>query len=294
MSREGGGQALFGGIQAFSDDVDVAAGQPVQVNQAMTGVDTGDVAAFDTTYLLTNGGVDVEYGEGSSPHLAADSPASVVLLLGAVVTVQRIVIFPQIIDNVYTVSLEVSTDGVAFTPVYGPVPVTATHDGVSVTMESLCFARGTRIATPRGPKPIEELVGGDVVLTATGCTTVVETVATTWDLRGAPVAARPVCIPAGTRGDTWVATGYLTLSACHGVMLRQGAPLVPAGYVPGARFLSGLQRIEYWHVRLADAEAMLVAEGVHCEGLRGFEWPGTLPAAPAVAAYAPTTARLAL
>ncbi len=66
-----------------------------------------------------------------------------------------------IVDDPTTIDLHIPN----FSTLSGPVPLIASGDGIELVT---CFARGTRIATPNGQVPIEQLCVGDLVLTVDG------------------------------------------------------------------------------------------------------------------------------
>lgn len=133
----------------------------------------------------------------------------------------------------------------------------------------LCFAAGTRIATPRGPVPVEALRPGMAVLTDGSCVLPVRRI---WSgiVAGDGVHA-PLRIAAGTFGDH----GALSLSPNHRILVTHpaaellfGAPSV----LVMARSLEmvGLVRrapcalARYHHIVL-DRHAVVFAEGLPAE-----------------------------
>jgi hypothetical protein len=162
------------------------------------------------------------------------------------------------------VELDGSVDGVRYTTYVPaqPVPTAAITAASGFTFYGFCFRKGTRLATPRGPRAIETLRAGDVVSTLGGGTArVTATTGAAWDTRAAPDMAA-VRIPRGVLG----ATADLYVSLRHGV-LHEGA-VVPAARVPGAERLPADGVVDYCHVRIDDQSALLLAEGVPAESLR--------------------------
>lgn len=84
-----------------------------------------------------------------------------------------------------------------------------------------CFAAGTMIATPAGERAIEDLVPGDLVLTADGRSVpVLFNLCQTLRLRGGvPERLSPVCIRAGALG-AGVPHSDLVLTGDHGMLLE--------------------------------------------------------------------------
>jgi hypothetical protein len=128
-------------------------------------------------------------------------------------------------------------------------------DGVFVadTPVNPCFAAGTRILTPRGEVPVEELCEGDLVITREG-----EEQPIVWigrreveiatQLR--PELVRPVIIEPGALGDGMPAR-ELRLSPDHALYLDE--MLVPAKALinwANIRQDHGARRVTYYHIEL--------------------------------------------
>ena len=139
-----------------------------------------------------------------------------------------------------------------------------------------CYAAGTRIDTPDGPRPIEAIGTGDLVVTRDhGVQPVL------WRARRrvspAEMAARPVLRPVELRAGALGNLRALRLSAQHG--LACGGALVRAAHLAEAapdlaRALPGRAAIVYHHL-LLPAHALLRAEGIWAESL----WPGPMACA---------------
>jgi hypothetical protein len=138
-----------------------------------------------------------------------------------------------------------------------------------VTLELVCFAAGTRIATPRGEIAIENLAVGDLVLTASGAARPIRWIGhRKVDLRAPahPAQAIPVRIAADAFGPGRPARD-LYVSPAHAIAFDViGEVLVPAG-----RLLNGatidqadLESVVYWHIEL-DAHDILLAENLPAE-----------------------------
>lgn len=146
--------------------------------------------------------------------------------------------------------------------------------------DNVCFARGTRIATPHGPRAVEDLRAGDLVLTSTEAALPV-----IWAGRSRFDAARlwreprlwPVTIRAGTFGPGLPAHD-LRVSRQHrlrfgGKVARRmgGDPfvLVPAHVLvglPGVHLARPEGDLEYHHL-LLPRHAILLAEDLPAESL---------------------------
>jgi hypothetical protein len=144
----------------------------------------------------------------------------------------------------------------------------------------ICFAAGTRIATPDGARPVEALQAGDFVIAVEGGRRTPRRVR--WvghrglDLAAhpRPECAAPVRFRAGALGDGLPCRDLL-VSPDH-------ALLIDGRLVPAKLLLNGmtivqeraLPAVSYYHVEL-DEHAILLAEGVAAEsyleaGHRGF------------------------
>ena len=135
-----------------------------------------------------------------------------------------------------------------------------------------CFARGTRLATPRGQIAVERLRVGELVCTASGARRPIKWIG----LRSydGPFAARspdlwPVLIRAGALADG-VPHADLRVSRQHAMFL--GGVLVPAALlVNGVTIVSeAVPAIDYLHVEL-DSHDVLVAEGAPTESFADLD-----------------------
>jgi Ca2+-binding RTX toxin-like protein len=131
----------------------------------------------------------------------------------------------------------------------------------------ICFYPGTDIATPAGPRAVESLGIGDLVLTFEGAAAPVrwmgrQTVSTRF---GDPMQVLPIRIRAGALGEG-LPVRDLLVSPDHAILV--GGLLVQAGaLVNGASILRERrvpERFTYHHVELA-AHALILAEGVPAE-----------------------------
>jgi hypothetical protein len=148
-----------------------------------------------------------------------------------------------------------------------PQSFTLIADGTNSYLSAVdlaCFAGGTRIATPEGEVPVEQLRPGDAVSLARGGWSRVAWVG--WRRVSADDAsAQPVRIAAHTFGpnrpcrDLW-------LSPEHAVSI--GAHLVVAGSLVGAPGITRAQRrsLTYFHILLRQHDIIL-AENLPCETL---------------------------
>ena len=130
-----------------------------------------------------------------------------------------------------------------------------------------CFLAGTRVATPVGSLPVEELGIGDIVLTADGRAAAVRWIGvqTIVSVFADPLRSFPVRIAAGALGPG-LPRRDLRLSPDHALFLD--GVLVQAGaLVNGTTILREQEmpdRFTWFHVELDD-HALILAEGVPAE-----------------------------
>ncbi len=139
--------------------------------------------------------------------------------------------------------------------------------GTGTDITVTCFCAGTRIATPGGNVPVEQLRIGDLVSLANGNAAPVrwvgrQTVSTRF---ADPLRSLPVRIRAGALGghlprrDLLVSPGHALL--LDGVLVQAGAL---AGVRGVARETAMPEVFTYWHVEL-DEHSLLLAEGAAAE-----------------------------
>ncbi len=169
-----------------------------------------------------------------------------------------------------------------------------------------CFSVGTPILTPTGPRPVESLVRGDLVVTEQGLAPVRWTASRHCgpDDLARDVRHLPVHFPVGAVGND----RPLRLSYQHAVRVldAQGrAALVRAGHLArigfrGARLARGVRSVT-WHHILLPRHAIVFAAGAPCESfypgpesLAMLDWPAriTLAATICAAAGVPTSGPL--
>ena len=144
----------------------------------------------------------------------------------------------------------------------------------------VCFARGTRIMTPFGDIPIEELERGDMVKTLDHGMKPIRWIGhrklSADDLAKAP-AMRPILIKAGSIGGGLPKTD-LVVSPQHRVMIRSRIAkrmfgkeevLIAAKHllaIPGVSVIEECDGVEYWHF-LFDQHEVVFAESMPAESL---------------------------
>lgn len=132
-----------------------------------------------------------------------------------------------------------------------------------------CFLTGTQIATPTGPRPIETLQPGDLVLTAGGAATAVVWV---WqqaitNIFGVGEARMPIRVSAHALGPGCPARD-LTVTADHallvdGMLINAGA-LVNGATIRPVPLHQMPPRFSYWHIEATD-HVVLLAEDCPAE-----------------------------
>ena len=135
------------------------------------------------------------------------------------------------------------------------------------TLVTVCFLRGTRIATSDGETAVEDLCAGDRVATRRNGATVFHPVH--WIGNGRMTMARevadfPVRIRAGAFRDN-VPHRDLLVTSEH--CLFVDGKLIPARMLVNGRSITvdtGIKDYEYFHVEL-DIHAILIAEGLEAE-----------------------------
>ncbi len=153
---------------------------------------------------------------------------------------------------------------------------------------AICFAAGTLIATPGGPRPVETIRAGDLVLTVDdGAQPVLWAGQRHLDADALDRAPnlRPVRIAAGALG-AGLPRRDLTVSPQHRILMRgvagdEGRGVLAAARhlaeaaMPGIDVLTDARAVTYCHLALA-GHAILLAEGVAAESL--FTGPQALRA----------------
>jgi hypothetical protein len=166
--------------------------------------------------------------------------------------------------------LTVSSGNGAVASIYLPTGLssdfTATTDGAGGTLlELACFAQGTRIATPDGPRPVEELRETDLVCTVEGKTAPIVWLAhRRVDCARHPRAASmlPVRIEAHAFGPS-VPSRDLLLSPDHSIYAE--GVLIPVKHLINGDTVRQLTLAEaptvtYWHIELPRHDILLAED----------------------------------
>ena len=140
----------------------------------------------------------------------------------------------------------------------------------------ICFAKGTRILTPKGAIPIEELAAGDAVLTADGPPQAIRWIGSsvfTAQGRYAPVRISKHAL--GNPRDLWVSQEHRILIEDWKCELLFGEPqvLVAAKALANREGVDIVETesVEYFHL-FFDRHEIVFAEGIACESL----YPGNV------------------
>lgn len=133
-----------------------------------------------------------------------------------------------------------------------------------------CFLAGTRVQTPTGDVPVEQLKAGDLVVARCGGAKPVVSVVSypvvrridgDWQFSRLPVRIRRGALaPAVPISDLYVSMNHMLL--IDGV-------LIPAGFLVNGRTITidhmvDAEQFEYFHIELAEHDVVL-AEGAPCE-----------------------------
>ena len=157
-------------------------------------------------------------------------------------------------------------------PSYNANDFTFTQNGNALDVldtQAPCYCRGTRVATPAGERPVEDIAIGDKVTTLSG-----EAKPIKWIGRrsyaGRFVMGRndilPVCIKADALADN-VPKRDLWISPHHAMYL-EGVLIEAKDLVNGASIVQAehVDQVEYFHIEL-ETHDVIVAEGAWSESL---------------------------
>ncbi len=176
-------------------------------------------------------------------------------------------------------SFIVLSDGDPFFPTYQAYGMVADPDNfvapdflptLSTDPFTVCFLKGTRIATPEGERAVESLAIGDLILTTDGRAVPVKWVGRQ-RIRNHPVLVsprmEPVCISAGALGDG-LPHSDLFVTAAHG-MIWEGLLVNAGALVNGTtiRFvpLSEMPEVFTWYHIETEGHEEILAHGAPTE-----------------------------
>jgi hypothetical protein len=235
-------------------------------------------------------GIDIAFGPSVGAQvgdLVLDTPAAnlgtiVGFGAGNMIDVQG----SQFTDAVFTQGTSgaagtLTLSGAGFTPLSLAVAGKYSADsflaapGATDTVVTLCFAIGTRIATPCGEVPVEQLVAGDTVLTSGGTARPITWIGTGRVLatRGRRNAATPVIVCRGALADN-VPHRDLRITKGHSLFLD--GVLIPVEFLINHRTIvwdDRAQEVAIYHVEL-ETHDVLIADGAPAESYRddGNRW----------------------
>jgi len=143
------------------------------------------------------------------------------------------------------------------------------------TSQTICFARGTLIATPEGEKPVESLREGDLLLTFSGRSAPVRWIGRgrVMVARGRRTAATPVVVRKGALADN-VPHHDLRITKGHSLFIDDA--LIPIEFLVNHRSIlwdDRAREVAIYHVELATHD-VIIANGVPAETYRddGNRW----------------------
>src|SRR6185437_8984027 len=141
--------------------------------------------------------------------------------------------------------------------------------------QTICFARGTLIATPEGEKPVESLREGDLLLTFSGRSAPVRWIGRgrVMVARGRRTAATPVVVRKGALADN-VPHHDLRITKGHSLFIDDA--LIPIEFLVNHRSIlwdDRAREVAIYHVELATHD-VIIANGVPAETYRddGNRW----------------------
>jgi hypothetical protein len=148
----------------------------------------------------------------------------------------------------------------------GAAPFTVTMSGADATLQVVCFVRGTRIRTPDGDVPIEELKPGQRVVTMDGNIAAIKWIGhrrVNCGRHPDPRKVWPVRVQAGAFGRG-LPRRDLLVSPQH-ALFTEGV-LIPARYLINGHNVvqQEVDSIEYFHIELG-CHDILLAEGLPAE-----------------------------
>ncbi|MFN3936951.1 MAG: Hint domain-containing protein [Gemmobacter sp.] len=133
----------------------------------------------------------------------------------------------------------------------------------------VCFAAGTRLLTPAGEVPVEDIRPGDLLVTLDeGPQPVLWASRSSHSWPAMPEAAKPVVIPAGALAQGCPARD-LIVSPQHRILVGQPEILVPALALigrGGIRRMHGKRTVDYHHV-LLPRHSIVLADQAPAESL---------------------------
>ncbi len=249
--------------------------EPLMTLEVQGGIDAGVDIAFSAS-------IGAQVGDLVLDVAAANLGTIVGFGAGNTIDVQG----SRFTDAVFTQGISgaagrLTLSGTGFTPLslavagkYSVDSFVATP-GASDTVVTLCFAAGTRIATPRGEVLVEQLAVGDEVLTLGGAARPIMWIGTGRVLatRGRRNAATPVIVRRGALADN---VPHRDLRVTKGHSLFLNGVLIPVEHLINHRTIvwdDRAQQVAIYHVEL-ETHDVLMADGAPAESYRddGNRW----------------------
>jgi autotransporter passenger strand-loop-strand repeat protein len=278
---ESGGIAAHTVVQAYADELVVSGGIAYQTSIGLNGAEYVDSTGITSNTVIDGGTLVLSRGstaEGSimvsGGVLDIDSTQMPTAVISGFAGGDEIYLssVPYAASDTVNLSagvVEINANGAQYqlniAGASGKLALTDMNGDVALTAP--CFARGTRILTPRGEIRVEELQIGDAVITLAG----EEAPKIIWIghrhiplLRHRrPALAQPVRIAAGAFGAGQPARDLL-LSPDHAVF-HEGVLIPAKALVNGVNITQlNLAGVEYYHIELA-RHAVMFAEGLAVE-----------------------------
>ena len=295
-----GNLSALTGLGSLKGDVVLSDGGMVQATAPVPGALTidGNVSGDGTIEALmtleVNGGIAAGVTIAFSPSIGAqvgqlilDVPAANLGTIAGFSAGNTIVVEGSLYDDaVFTQGTSgaagtLTLSGGALAPLSFAVEGTYAADSFLATPNltetdvTLCFVAGTRIATPRGEVPVEQLSVGDEVLTLSGATQPITWIGVGRVLatRGRRTAATPVIVRKGALADN-VPCRNLRITKGHSLFF-DGA-LIPVEELINHRSIlwdDQAQEVAIFHIELATHDVLL-ADGAPAESYRddGNRW----------------------
>jgi hypothetical protein len=272
-----------------TSQVQVLAGLPIftGIVPDQTTAGTNPVNPFSTVAVtdsagLTIQGLTITVFDSNSSYLTPTDANGV--LSGANLTHVGAGIYTLTPGSTTAVTTEL--DALVFTPSGTPATTdfvlsafdgatTADSAAIAVTNTPVCFCAGTRIATPGGEVPVEQITAGDLVMTASGVARPIVWVGTGHVLatRGRRSAATPVIVRKGALADN---VPHRDLRVTKGHSLYLDGVLIPVEFLVNHRSIlwdDRAQEVELYHLEL-ERHDVLLANGASAESYRddGNRW----------------------
>ena len=240
--------------------IEVWAGSALELNAATT--QTISVVASGSTGATGTATVDLDQPTfGGTVSIAAGNTLNLFLATGQTATAATVTGTTLNITT-GTGNEAIALGGAGYTATLGP----GAGGRAEIALSPVCFARGTRIATPEGAVAVEDLQPGDLVLTAGG-----EASPVVWvghrrvDCARHPEPRKvwPVRIQAGAFGPS-LPERDLLVSPQHAIY--DESVLIPAKFLVNGSTITQetVASVEYFHVELARHD-LLLAEGLPAE-----------------------------